>query len=114
MKEFMMIFLGGDYETGALSPEDIQARMEKWNEWIGDLRKQDLFLDGRALKNKSTHITGSNRLITDGPFVETNELVTGYIVLKARDLAHASELSAGYPDYDIDGKVEIREIQTFE
>ena len=114
MKEFMMIFIGGDYESEDMSPEDIQAKMELWNKWIAELREDELFLDGRALKNNSKHIHGNeDRIVTDGPFVEAKELVTGYIVLKARDLDHVTELTAGYPDYDLGGKVEIREIQTF-
>lgn len=111
MKEFMMIFIGGDYSE--LSPENIQERMGKWNAWMEDLRKQELFLDGRALQGKSTRVQGEDQVVTDGPFVETKELVSGYIVVKARDLEHATSLSNAYPDYDLEGAVEIREIQTY-
>ena len=112
MKEFMMIFIGGDYENGGLSPEDFERRMNLWNQWVEDLRKDELFIDGRALKNASTRTNGD--LSTDGPFVETKELVTGYFLLKAKDLEHAKSLTGQYPDYDLGGRVEIREIQNFE
>jgi len=55
-----------------------------------DLRKQELFLDGRALQNNSTRIVGEKQIVTDGPFVETKELVSGYIVVKARDKIEAN------------------------
>ena len=113
MKEFMMIFVGGDYESKEMSPEDFQRRMGKWQEWVDQLKKDDLFIDGRALKNASSRISGVDQLVTDGPFVEIKELVTGYFIIKARDLAHASSLTDGYPDYDLNGQVEIREIETF-
>lgn len=109
----MMIFKGGDYETGGLSPQEFQQRLELWNKWIAELREQNLFKDGRALQNSATQIA-ENDVITDGPFVETNELVTGYIVVAANDLEHARELAKGYPDFDIKGRVEIREIATFQ
>lgn len=109
----MMIFHGGDYESSEVSPEELGRRMELWNKWIGELREKELFLDGRALKNKSHQVTGQDEVITDGPFVETKELVTGYLVVKANDLKHVNEMSKSYPDYDLGGRVEIREIQTF-
>lgn len=108
----MMIFIGGDYETQDLSPEDFQNRMNKWNVWVEELKKDDLFIDGRALKNDARRV-GEKELITDGAFVETKELVTGYFLLKARDLDHATSLTILYPDYDLGGRVEIREIEQF-
>ena len=113
MKEFMMIFVGGDYESSDISPQEFQTRMNKWNAWIEDLKNEQLFLEGRALKNAATRVEGSHQVITDGPFVETKELITGYLIIKARDLEHATSLTDKYPDYDLEGKVEIREIQTF-
>ena len=113
MKEFMMIFIGGDYENSGMSPEDFQRRMNLWNQWVEALRQQNLYIEGRALKNQTTHVTSSDNVTTDGAFVETKELVTGYFLLQANDLEHAKSLTQGYPDYDLGGKVEIREIQNF-
>jgi len=56
MKEFMMIFVGGDYEESNLSPEEIQKRLMLWDKWVKDLKDEDLFIDGRALKNKATAV----------------------------------------------------------
>lgn len=114
MKEFMMIFHGGDYESGELSPEQFQAKMTLWDKWVGELRENDLFINGHALKNKSAEVKNDDLVLTDRPFVEANEIVTGYFVVKANDLEHARSLTKGYPDFDLGGKVEIREIQTFE
>ena len=33
MKEYMMIFLGADYSSLGLSPEQMQERMGKWFAW---------------------------------------------------------------------------------
>jgi len=110
----MMIFHGGDYESGELSPEQFQSKMELWNKWVEELRADDLFIAGHALKNKSSEVKGTDLVLTDRPFVEANEIVTGYFVIKANDLEHARSLTHGYPDFDLGGKVEIREIQVFE
>ena len=113
MKEFMMIFVGGDYETAQLSPEEMQGRLEKWNAWVTELQNEDLYIEGKALQNASKRISGVDQVATDGPFVETKELVTGYFLFKANDMDHATKLTSKFPDYDLGGQVEIREIAQF-
>ena len=110
MKEFMMIFIGGDYTEAQLTPDEIQAKMEKWNTWIEDLKSQDLYINGKPLLPQSKRVAGSDQLVTDGPFVETKELVGGYFLIKANDMNHAVSLTKDFPDYDIGGSVEIRPI----
>lgn len=45
--------------------------------------------------------------MTDGPFMESKELLGGLLILEARDLDHAVELIAGHPGVTI-GAWEIR------
>jgi len=113
MKEFMMIFVGADYDEANLSPEEVQQRLQKWDKWVTELRQEDLFIDGRALKNKTTAVS-EGQVVTDGAFVETKELVSGYFLLKARDMDHMLEISKDFPEYDIGGQVHIREMENFE
>lgn len=110
MKEFMMIFIGGDYGAAGLSPEQMEDRMGKWYAWVEDLQKQDLYIDGKPLMPDARRISGKDQVITNGPFVEANELVGGYFIFKARDIDHATSLTSSFPDYDLGGVVEIREI----
>ena len=53
------------------------------------------------------------RLTTDGPFVETKEFVAGFILIEARDKAHALDLAAGIPCGRV-GSVEVRELAAIE
>lgn len=114
MKEFMMIFIGGDYETGGMSPDEFERRMQRWNQWVEELQKEELYLGGRALKNTKKQVVEEKGVAVDGAYVEIKELVTGYFLIKARDFDHAASLTKSYPDYDLGGRVELREIQSFE
>ena len=113
MKEFMMIFIGGDYQEAQLSPEQMQEKMGQWNSWIEDLKSQDLYINGKPLLPQAKRISGKDQLITDGPFVETKELIGGYFLFKARDMDHALSLTKGYPDYELGGQVEVRQIMEY-
>ena len=52
--------------------------------------------------------------MTDGPYAEAKDLVLGFIIVEARDLAEAAELSKGCPMLDGDGSVEIRPVANVE
>ncbi len=114
MKEFMLLFLDADYEKLNLSPEEMQAQMGKWFAWIDELRAQDAYVDGRPLTTGTKLVKGSTPVITDGPFAESKEVVGGYFIVRAPSIEHAAELAKRYPDFDLGGSVEVREVAALE
>jgi hypothetical protein len=110
MKEFMFIFTGPTYEELNMSAEDAQAQMMKWFSWIDDLKAKGLYVEGRPLLPGSTRISGIEKVVTDGPFAESKEVVGGYLIIKAADRAQAVEAARGFPDFEIQGSVEIRDV----
>jgi hypothetical protein len=88
--------------------------MQVWFAWLRDLEaKGHLKSPGQPLDPDGCVVKGKSRLVTDGPFVEVKDLVLGFIVVEARDLAEASELAKGCPMLEGDGSVEVRPIQQF-
>ncbi len=114
MKDFMLLFIGSDYVTQGLSPEEMQARMGKWFAWNDKMQAQGIVKHGEALQSTGRRVTGENRTVTDGPFAESKELIGGYYVISVADYDAAVEVAQDYPDYDLGGKVEIREIMVFD
>ena len=110
----MLIFMGTDYETLGLSPEEMQARMGKWFAWDAKMNEEGIVAHGNALQSTGRHITGRDAVVSDGPFVEGKELIGGYYVVKAADLDAATEIAKDFPDFDANGTVEIREVMVFE
>lgn len=112
MKEFMLLFRGGDARAANQSPEEMQAHMQRWGQWMGELGEKGQFVSGQPLDTAGKIITGTNKVITDGPFAEGKEIVGGYIVCKANDIDHAVDISKGCPILEFDdGVVEVRAIQ---
>ncbi len=110
----MMIFIGADYEELGLSPEEIQERMGKWFAWDQKMNEQGIVVSGEALKPAVTRIDTKDQTTTDNVAVESKELVGGFYVIKAKDLAAAKEIAKGYPDYGFNGTLEIREVMDFD
>ena len=113
MSEFLYLFRGGDARTLSASPEIMQQHMSKWMKWMEDLGKQGKMVGGLPLKNEGKTVQ-SKGIVTDGPFAEGKEIVGGYLIVKANDMHEATEISKGCPILDLDGSVEIREIQSME
>ena len=114
MKEFMLLFIGGNYEELGLSPEELQGRMGKWFGWVEKLQKQGIYKGGEALLNPAKRVSGSDKTVSDGPFVEGKELVGGFFHVMAKDFDEAVKITADFPDYDLGGIVEVREIMKFD
>jgi hypothetical protein len=110
MKDFMFIFRYSNPEAVNMTPEHAQENMQRWFAWIGDLSAKGHYLGGDPLVPEGKTIRGKPPVATDGPFAEGKELLGGYFRIKAESLEEATQLAFGYPDFAIEGWVEIREI----
>jgi hypothetical protein len=112
MKEYLLLFRGGDAATMRQSAEDWQAHMQKWMEWMGAMQQQGKFVGAQPLDESGKVITGNKKVVADGPFMEGKEMVGGYLICKADDYDEAVGISKGCPILEFDdGIVEVREIQ---
>lgn len=114
MKDFMLIFIGKDYAEMGLSPEEMQTRMGKWFEWNSKMQADGVVKGGDALHPTVRRVTGPERIVTDLAATEVKELVGGYYIVMANDADGAAKIAEGYPDYDLGGTVEIREVMVFD
>jgi hypothetical protein len=112
MEKYMFLFRGGDLSN--LSSEEQQQRMQKWFAWVEKLTKENRYVGGEALLNEGKTIRTVKQVVTDGPFAEGKELAGGYFVINAKNLDEAVELAKDFPDFDIDGSVEVREVMKFD
>lgn len=112
MQDFMFIFRGGS-DASNLSPEESQNHMQKWFQWIEELRTKNIYVSGEALVPGGKMLSGQKAMLMDGPFAESKELVGGYFIIKAASLDEAVKIANGYPDFRFNGAVEVREVVKF-
>ena len=110
MKDFLFVFRSETSPRTNSSPEQLQANMKLWMDWIGGIAAQNKLIDrGNRLENGGKVVKPGN-LVTDGPYSETKELVGGYTLVKAGSLEEAAEMAKGCPILNFGGNVEVREI----
>lgn len=114
MKDFMLIFIGKEYTDLGMSPEEMQQRMGNWFEWSQKMNANGVEHEGHALHGQVRRLSGNDRTITDLASADVKELVGGYYIVKAKDLAAATEIAQGFPDYDLGSTCEVREVMVFD
>jgi hypothetical protein len=111
MKEYLLLFRGGDAEEAQKSPEKWQAHMQKWMEWMGELKEQGKLIGAQPLVNTGKIISGNKKVVSDGPYMEGKEMVGGYLACKADSYEEAVAIANNCPILEHDGIVEVREIK---
>ena len=115
MSNFLYLFRGGDEDFGTWTPEEQQAHMLVWEQWMGDLAQQGKLLGGERLSNEGAVVKDKGEVITDGPFIEAAEMIGGYAMVVADDLKEAIALSKSCPIFDYKGAfLEVREVMNDE
>ncbi len=110
MPKFMFVYRGGHEGMEDASPEQMQQVMQMWMDWIQGGTEAGWLLDGGDGLKPNGAVVKADLSVTDGPFAESKELVGGYSMVQATDLAAAIELAKGSPMPKSGGTVEVREL----
>jgi hypothetical protein len=112
MRVMVIVKANKDSEAGVLPSTEILTKMGKYNE---QLVQAGVMLAGEGLqssaKGKRVKFSGTNRLVTDGPFAETKELIAGFWLWRVNSMQDAVEWLKQAP---FDGGTEIEIRQVFE
>jgi hypothetical protein len=108
MANFLFIYRGSLDSEAKLSPEEMQQMMNKWGAWIGEAMQKGWMIDVGDALTPEMRMVNSKKVVTDGPFIESKDVVGGYSVVKADSIDAAAELAKGCPGLQYDGKVEVR------
>jgi hypothetical protein len=85
------------------------------DEWVSSMEARGVRVTGdRLAPEKQASVVRVRRgkvNVTDGPFLETKEILGGFDVLECRDMAEAIEVAAAHP-FAAFGVLEIRPVWT--
>ena len=111
MARFLFLLHEVPGELDGMSPEDMQAVIEEYTRWAGQLGGRHLggnkLADepGRQLARDSSGVR-----VIDGPFSETKERIGGYFLVEASGYEQAVELARGCPHLRYGSRIEVRQI----
>ena len=95
-------------EAGTLPKPEAFTAMQEYNE---ALVKAGMLLAAEGLspssKGARVKFRGEERIVIDGPFTETKELIAGFTIIRADSLQEAIEWVKRAPNLAPDGEMEI-------
>jgi hypothetical protein len=107
MKEFALIFRANKGSDDKPSPEQIRERMN----WLSSIAvRNKLAGRGVSLSHISAKTVKADNIVTDGPYAEIKEFISGYIIVKTDTIEEAVELAKTNPIFKIGGSIEVREL----
>jgi hypothetical protein len=108
MAKFLFVYRSDKETRDTLSPEEMQKVYQKWQTWIAEGLQKGWMLDaGNALKTEG-RVVNARKVVSDGPFIESKEVVGGYSLVQAETLDAAAEFAKGCPILLRGGTVEVR------
>jgi hypothetical protein len=110
--KYVLLFGGtmeGVDQLEGTAREEALAAYEESKKWFQKYGQAGKVLGGEELQGPSTATTVSRKngkvTVTDGPFIESKEVIGGYALIEVSDLDEALVMAKAWP-----GPVEIRPI----
>ncbi|HEY7322918.1 MAG TPA: YciI family protein [Candidatus Binatia bacterium] len=113
MRFMVIVKASKNSEAGVLPSKELLTAMGKFND---ELTKAGVMLSGEGLRASSkgarVKFIGDKRIVTDGPFAETKELVAGFWLWKCKSLQEAIDWVKRCPNPmpGEEGEIEIRQV----
>jgi hypothetical protein len=109
MRFMVIVKASAESEAGVMPSQELLAAMGKYNE---ELANAGVMLAGEGLhptsKGARVKFSGGKRMVIDGPFAETKELVAGFWLWQVKSREEAIEWLKRAPFEDTE--VEIRQV----
>ena len=110
MRVMVIVKASKESEAGILPSPELLAKMNRYNE---ELVKAGIMLAGEGLqssaKGKRVKFGDGKRIVTDGPFAETKELIAGFWLWRVKSMDEAVEWLKRAP-FDGGAELEIRQV----
>ena len=104
MREYLLILKGDGMNN--LSPNELQGMFQNYQSWVDKLGEK--YLGGQRLEENGALLTSKEAgLVTDGPFLETKEIIAGYFLIQAEDLEAAIKIAQSSPHLGL-YQIEVR------
>ncbi|MCH4564576.1 YciI family protein [Halomonas sp. EGI 63088] len=113
MRFMVIVKASDDSEAGKLPSQELLEAMGKYNE---ELANAGILLAGEGLQPSSkgarVRFSGDRRIVIDGPFAETRELIAGYWLWQVQSKEEAIEWVKRCPNPmpGTEAEIEIRQV----
>jgi len=94
------------------TPEEMEKIFGQWMTWLKGMAARGQMVGTNRLDEtgKVLHPSSGGR-VSDGPYAEAKEVIGGYVLIAADNLAQAVEIARGCPGLNMQTIVEVRPVE---
>jgi hypothetical protein len=111
MQFMMLISWDADRMNADAEPGPTENPEEERFPWLDDVQARGIWVAGDRLapprRARSVRVRDGQRIVTDGPFAETKEVIGGFDIIECGSLNEAVDIAAGHPAAE-SGTIEVR------
>jgi hypothetical protein len=96
MERFLFIIREDLAKLKQRSEEERYDVIREMDIWVKSLVKKRIYEGGDALRIEGSYVS-KNKVVSDGPFIEAKEGISGFITVDANDLADAVSIAQTCP-----------------
>lgn len=112
--KFMLLVYTDDTMIDALPAGEYDAMMRSCFQHADELHEQGCLIESQQLEKaattKTVRIRGGRTSVVDGPFAETKEILGGFNLIEAADMAEAVRIASEFP-WVRTGCIEVRPVR---
>src|ERR1700761_7072225 len=100
MAQFMLFLHQAPHYNIDLPREKMMEISKRYMVWADKLRQQGKIVGGEKLTadgGRQIRVKDGRQVASDGPYAEVKDVIGGYFVIEARDLAEAEAIAADCP-----------------
>jgi len=114
MDHYIFLLRNETIDFASYSPEQIQEIISDFDKWNAGMIRDGRLILSASLRDGTGKTIRPGNIVTDGPYSEAKEAVTGFLVVKANDFEDASAIAEGCPFLPRGGSVEVRMVPKLE
>jgi hypothetical protein len=96
MEKFMLIIREDLGRLGKMTEEERFANIPMMLKWVDSLIESGNYIRGEPLLIKGRYVT-KDQILSDGPFIEAHEGISGYEIIRAENLEQAAAIAQNCP-----------------
>jgi hypothetical protein len=114
MEKFLLLIREEVEQRVKMSQEEFDSCVRIMSGWAESLAESGNFISSEPLRMEARYV-GRDTVVSDGPFIEAKEAVSGYFLIRAENLEQAAAIAQTCP-FVLTGRIvmEVRPIILFE
>ncbi|MEM8896319.1 MAG: YciI family protein [Bacteroidota bacterium] len=112
MKTYL-ILLREDLQTiNNMTEEEAMEEIATYQKWVDELTQSGNHVSSEPLTDEG-FLVSDTQVVSDGPFIEAKDAISGYFIIKAENHEQAIEIAKSCPLVTNGGTVELRPVMEY-